>query len=951
MKKLRSITLFPGLFFLTILTSHAQTIVTIPVYPTDLDSTTVIYDATKGNAALMNVSPPVYAHTGVITNLSTSGSDWRYVIADWSVNLPKALMTPLGNNLYQIKLQPSIRGFYGVPSSETIEKIAFVFRNSDGSKVGREANGGDIFGDVYSTVLSINISLPESHDLYLKQNTPIPVMATSPLADSLFIYVNNTLYKSVAGVSITDTIPADNFGSDWVKNQVRIMAKNDTAAISDSFSYAVIPDPTQAPLPSGTVDGINYINDSTVVLSLFAPHKTRCFVLGDFNNWQVGQDGYMNQTPDSSRYWIQLDHLIPQKEYIYQYLVDGTLAIGDPYADKVSDPEDQYISSSTYPDILPYPAGKASGVATVFQTGQIPYTWDTTVVFTPPKITDLVIYELLIRDFTSQHTYQSVIDTLNYLKRLGVNAIELMPVMEFEGNSSWGYNPDFLFAPDKYYGPKNSLKALVDAAHAKGLAVILDIVLNHQFGESPLVKLYWDNVNNRPAANSPWFNPIPKHPYNVGYDFNHESPFTTAYCERVVKYWLSEYRIDGYRFDLSKGFTQVNSYPNNVTLWGQYDSSRITIIKHYYSAIRSVKPDAFLILEHFADNSEETELASNGMLLWGNMNYNYNEATMGWNSNSDFSWISYLQRGWSQPHLVGYMESHDEERLAFKNITYGNSAPPYNTKDTNTSLNRLEMAATFFYTIPGPKMLWQFGELGYDYSINYPSGTSDSRLSPKPIRWDYYKEWRRRYLFNVCASLIDLRKNHPAFESNDFTLNVSGPVKGITIRSSEMDVAIIGNFDVKTGTIIPGFSQAGTWYDFFSGDSVTVINMNDPLTLQPGEYHLFTSKKLAKPFFTGIDDPGISTIDKDRLSTVYPNPSADQFTIIFSVNTPVNVTLIIYDIFGKQTATLENGLMDPGMHRVLWNTGNFQGQKVSPGIYFYRLTVGNSCEVRKLIVQ
>ena len=128
-----------------------------------------------------------------------------------------------------------------------------------------------------------------------------------------------------------------------------------------------------------------------------------------------------------------------------------------------------------------------------------------------------MIYELLIRDFTAAHTFAVLSDTIDYLKRLGINAIELMPVMEFEGNSSWGYNPDYLFAVDKYYGPKNELKHFIEVAHSKGIAVILDIVCNHQFGQSPLVKLYWDG--SAPAANSPWFNQVPKHPYNVGFRF------------------------------------------------------------------------------------------------------------------------------------------------------------------------------------------------------------------------------------------------------------------------------------------------------------------------------------------------------------------------------------------------------------------------------------------------
>ncbi len=951
LKKLRSLQVFGMLLFPGFLS--AQTVVTVPVYPTDLDSVTVIYDATKGNGALKNVPPPIYAHTGVITNLSTSPGDWRYVIAPWSTNLPKALMTPLGNNLYQIKMTPSIRAWYQVPTSEQILKMAFVFRNSDGSIVGREADGGDIFTPVYSSTTSITIQEPTVSGLYPKLNDSIPISATAPLADTIKMFVNNVLVKQVAGTVLADTLLANNFGHFWIPQWVKLVAKNDTASAADSFYYEVIPAPPVSALPSGTIDGINYIDSATVVLSLYAPGKDHSFTIGDFTNWQIDSQFYMNRTPDGTHFWIQLTNLTPGKEYIFQYLVDGIIRIADPYADKISDPDDQYISQSTYPGLLPYPTGKTTGIASYLQTAQVPYSWSPSS-FTPPAPTDLIIYELLIRDFIATHDYPGLIDTLNYFKRLGVNAIELMPVMEFEGNDSWGYNPDFEFAPDKYYGTKNGLKQFVEAAHAKGLAVILDIVLNHQFEESPLAMLYWDGANSRPAANNPWFNPIPKHPYNVGNDFNHESPDTRTYCERVIRYWLQEYHVDGYRFDLSKGFTQTNSYPDNMTLWAAYDTGRIAILKDYANVAHSVNPDAYIILEHFADNDEETELSADGMLLWGNLNYNYNEATEGWNTGSlsDFSGISYKQLGWADPHLVGYMESHDEERLMYNNINSGNNSNTwYKVRDTAISLQRIGMADAFFYTIPGPKMLWQFGELGYDYSINYPCMTSDCRLSDKPIRWDYYDQWRRKYLFNTCSSLMNLKINNDAFRSTNFSVSLTGPLKHINIESPAMNVVVVGNFDVYQGSFNPGFSQTGPWYDFFGGDTLNVANVSDQLTLQPGEYHIYTTVKLPKPQFTGIEESSGITNQNGRYSFVYPNPSSGSFTIQYDLDEPLQVSITVSDLFGRPVALLFEGMSAQGTHTVNWNGLDHSGQRVSKGLYLYKFEAGSHVEVGKLIVQ
>ncbi|PIY31450.1 MAG: hypothetical protein COZ08_08820, partial [Bacteroidetes bacterium CG_4_10_14_3_um_filter_42_6] len=123
---------------------------------------------------------------------------------------------------------------------------------------------------------------------------------------------------------------------------------------------------------------------------------------------------------------------------------------------------------------------------------------------------------------------------------------------------------------------------------------------------------------------------------------------------------------------------------------------------------------------------------------------------MGYGSESDVSWISYKNRGWSEPHVVGYMESHDEERMMYKNLTYGNQSGNYTVKDPATGLGRVEAATAFFIPVPGPKMIWQFGELGYDYSINTcENGTisDDCRLSPKPVKWSYYQDANRKRIY------------------------------------------------------------------------------------------------------------------------------------------------------------------------------------------------------------
>ncbi len=399
--------------------------------------------------------------------------------------------------------------------------------------------------------------------------------------------------------------------------------------------------------------------------------------------------------------------------------MDGTLKVADPYAEKILDPgidNDPNIPASTYPNLKPYPTGLTTGIVSVLQTNPPAYTW-VNGSFTRPDKRNLVIYELLVRDFVAAHDWKTIKDTISYLKRMGVNAIEIMPFNEFEGNESWGYNPDFFFAPDKYYGPKNTLKEFVDFCHGNGIAVVMDIALNHATGQSPLAALYWNSATNQPAANNPWFNVTATHPYNVFNDFNHESLDTRYFTSRVIEHWLQEYKLDGFRWDLSKGFTQnaqCGASTTNESCISDYHADRVAIWKRYYDTMQLKSPGSYCILEHFAANNEEIELSDYGMMSWGNMNYSFNQASMGYSTGWDFSGGLYSFRGWTKPHLITYMESHDEERMAYKNINFGNSSGGYTTKDTSTSLLRNEMCAAFFMSMPGPKMIWEFGELGYD---------------------------------------------------------------------------------------------------------------------------------------------------------------------------------------------------------------------------------------------
>jgi 1,4-alpha-glucan branching enzyme len=929
--------------------SNAQLITWQPYFAKDSDSLYVYFDATQGNQGLLNYTGDVYAHTGVITNLSTASSDWKYVLTSWGQNTPATKLDRLGPNLYRYKILPSVRSFYGVPASEQILQVAFVFRSDlpySGTTYheGKTSVGGDIFLPLFGSGLNVAVVSPshtngfsDFHNL----NDTLKIQAISSHSTNLALFVNNNSVFQTSDSTINYNLIVNSAGKTWVK----AVATGQSGVAADSFYFVVnTPVPVQ-PVPVGIVDGINYSSSTSVTFSLYAPGKKNVYLLGDFNNWEIDPAYNMNVTPDSLRWWIQVNNFTPQKEYIFQYLVDGTLRIADPYSEKIVDPDnDQYISSSTYPGLIPYPAGKTTQIASVLQTAQTPYPWQDTT-FQKPKKTDLVVYELLVRDFLATHDYKTLADTINYLKNLGVNAIELMPIAEFEGNDSWGYNPNFHMALDKYYGPKNDLKAFIDKAHSMGIAVILDMAMNDIMGSSPLARLYWDAVNNRPAPNNPWLNPIPTHDYNVGNDINHASPATQYYVDRITSFWLYQFHVDGFRFDLSKGYTQVNSL-GNETLWAQYDQSRINILERLATKIWQVTPDAYVILEHFADNDEETVLSAFGMMIWGNMNNNYLQSSMGYTDQADISWGSYKARGWAQPNLVSYMESHDEERMMYKNLNFGNVAGTYNIKDLHTALNRVKLASAFFYTIPGPKMLWQFGELGYDISINNPSRTGD-----KPILWNYYSDAYRKDVYKVITALTQL-KQYPAFSDTNFTMNVTGLWKTINITGSTMNVTIVGNFNVTSSSGSVTFLPPGTWYDYFKGDSIIASNPQT-ISLAPGEFHIYTTKHLPTPesgIVENVEDNSSQFVKDYKLYQNYPNPFNPSTEIKYQVLNQSKVVIRIYDVLGNVVKTLVNNDLSSGNYNITWSGDNNFGKKVTSGIYFCRMESGAYIQTIKLML-
>jgi hypothetical protein len=305
-------------------------------------------------------------------------------------------------------------------------------------------------------------------------------------------------------------------------------------------------------------------------------------------------------------------------------------------------------------------------------------------------------------------------------------------------------------------------------------------------------------------------------------------------------------------------------------------------------------PDAIVILEHLAVNQEEKELAEyraaegKGMMLWGNLNHAYNQNTMGYETDSNISNILYSSRGWTKPHLVGYMESHDEERLVYKNRQFGATLGGYSVKTLETAIQRIRTANVVFYTVPGPKMLWQFGEVGYDYSINHcPDGSvnNDCRVSPKPVKWEYQNENARQLLFDHTAEMIKLRNTYRVFTEGMATISNTGLTKQITLKNSpyvenpttsnNMNVQIAANFDLSSKPVPVNFPHTGTWYNYASGSSITVAATPMIIEMPAGSYLLFTDVEVTPSIVTGEESGSETVADL----VIYPNPTAGELHV------------------------------------------------------------------------
>ena len=713
-----------------------------------------------------------YAHTGLITSASAGDSDWKNVIGKWR-EAGQPELTSLGNNKWQLVIS-NMYEFYGVPETTNIKKLAFVFHDGPGGSKEGKAVSGDIF-------------------VVLGEKT------------------ESDIWDAVDGVQ-----------------------------------------PITGTRPSGISNGIYYGSDGTsVTLCTYAANRAgepakRVFLIGDMTDWKLNANYQMKR--DGNYFWITVNGLTKGKEYAFQYAVeraDGVRKqICDLYSEKVLHPDDQWEPQKADTTLKRYPTkGADGGFVTVIQPGKAAFSWsEATLNFKRPNKNNLLIYELWVGDYTSLGTYQALMKRLDYIQNLGVNAIELMPITEFDGNMSWGYNPALYFAPDKAYGKADDLKTFIDECHKRGIAVILDMVLNHTTGLNPMAKLYPWTSSSESATElrfNPWFNlasEVKHSDNNYGEDWNHDFAPAHEMFTRMFQYWLKEYKVDGFRLDLSHGLCGRNTY------------DAVTNLKDYYTnGVQAASPGAYLILEHWGSNmsSDRPQLISAGMLCWANTSNAYCQTAMGWLKEGD---------GFTEANADGYVsyaESHDEERMQYKAKKWG----AYNIKEEAVRIDRVPENVAFNVLLNGSHMLWQFEELGYDFSINSsaskPSGTSSGdRCSkkPRPETYGYFTNASRVAAFTKCAQVVTLRTQlmPSVFEGNPTSTNIGSGAKKRHVQWGS-DVYVVANFDTIANQSVT--LPSGTWYDYLNGGT----KASSSYSLAPGELKVFTGSPVQAPMFSDIE--------------------------------------------------------------------------------------------------
>ena len=520
-----------------------------------------------------------------------------------------------------------------------------------------------------------------------------------------------------------------------------------------------------AQAPQGVMSGAWDTGNGRVTFALWAPWKKSVHLVGDFNNWDASADP-MNV--DQSGMWC-LEKQFDRGEYAYQFVLDGEIYVSDPYARRL-----RWADGSPEPHAL-------------VDVGAQPYGWNDGQFGIKP-LNELVIYEAHVGDFSPEGTFQGMIERLDYLADLGVDAIELMPVQEFPGDHSWGYNPAYFFAAESAYGGNEAFKQLVDAAHQRGIGIILDMVFAHTTADGPISRLHpFDQNPYFSSGTNPWGFP----------SLDHWDDATKRLIRDIQDYWLTEFHIDGFRYDYVEGIRYDGVSGMSFIAW----------------AAKQCKPHAYLIAEDIVQDPAAVVRDTETDCSW---HWQFNkmmraqlyENEYEGNRYGDMAGIarvlSFDGDGYgdnAQP--INFIETHDEDRL----IRDAQNCNPHIDEAGATRKSMLGAIAVF--TAQGVPMLYHGQEFG---------ARAEKTVDVSKIPWEYLDSDAGRALHAHYRTLAYLRHTNGALHTNNFEiLHSDEETKTIVFHrwDDHGSVVVVGlNFSPTGQHITLDFPRAGVFHEW-----------------------------------------------------------------------------------------------------------------------------------------
>lgn len=521
-----------------------------------------------------------------------------------------------------------------------------------------------------------------------------------------------------------------------------------------------------------------------VTFRVWAPNATTVAVAGDFNGWSGTQDPLVSESGGN---W-SLDLAGASNGQEYKYVIDGTLWKRDPRSRKVTN---------------------SDGNSVVYDTDA--FAWDGDD-FSPPWVNDLVIYEMhagtFYAPFGTPGKFSDCVQKLDHLRQLGVSAVEVMPISEFAGDHSWGYNPADLFSIENFaYGGPDGFKAFVKACHERGIAVLVDIVHNH-YGPSDLALWQFDGWNQNGHGGIYFYNEDGKCCTVWGEtrpDFGRQE--VRDFIKDQVLMYLEEYRVDGFRWDTPFHMTHYGDFstyiPEAAALLQEINSMMAT---GFPGRIRIAEDEAF-------GNGFDSEWDTG---YHDNLHWQVIQSSDASRNMSDLA--GHINNGAGHGRVI-YTESHDEvgdlnnkERLP-RDI---DSSDPTSIWARKRSL----LAAAVMMTSPGVPMLFQGQEMLEDWQFSNFTA----------LRWDRTNTYSG--VVRAYQDLVRLRRNlaggtqglkgtgcdvYRADDGNKVIAYHRWDAGGVGD-----DVVVLANFAATAwqgGTYQVEFPSAGTWYAHFNSDS------------------------------------------------------------------------------------------------------------------------------------